>query len=96
MVRLAVRMWAGGKEKAWIWGKRLGAKGDALIKKQRNQRKGKLMARKKFEIQGGTCPLLREAQGTNQEKKKRLKDRRQVTGHVSTRLSSTHCARHHL
>lgn len=100
MGRMAARTWAGGKEKVWIQGKRMGARGDTLIKNQRNQRKGRLTARKtlryKVASQSGNCPLLREDQGPDQEKKERLKDRRQEKGHVSTRLSSTHRARHHL
>lgn len=100
MVRMAVRKWAGGKEKAWIQRKRLGAEGGAVIKNQKNQRKGRLTARKRltYEVasQSGTYPSLREAQGPDQEKKERLKDGRQKKGHVSTRLSNTHWARCHL
>lgn len=97
---MAVRMWAGGKEKAWTQGMRSGAKGDALIRNQRNQGKGRLTARKtlryKVVFQSGNCLSLREAQGPDQERRERLKDRRQEKGHVSTRLGSTHWARHHL
>lgn len=88
-----------GKEKAWIQGKRLGAEGGTVIKHQGNQRKGRLTARKRLRYKvaslSGTCPLLREAQGPDQEKKEGLKDRRQEKGLVNTRLSNN-WARHPL
>lgn len=74
---MTVRKWAGVKQNAQTQRKRLGAEGGAVIKNQRNQRKGRLTARKRlrYEVasQSGTCPSLREAQGPEQEKKERLK-----------------------
>lgn len=45
--------------------------------------------------QGGTCPLLSEAQGPDQEKKARLDNRRQEQKCVSIRPINTSWARHH-
>lgn len=78
----------------------MGAERSAVIKNQRNQRKGTLTARQRvrYEVvsQDETCPSLSEAQGPDQEKKARLEGRRREQKRVSTRLSNILWARHHL
>lgn len=96
---MAARMWTRGKEKVWIrergWQLR-----EVLWSKTRETKGRAGLLQEKLEIQGGIpkwdLPLAGRVPGTWPREERRLKDRRQEKGHVSTRLSSTRWARHHL